>query len=58
MAAYASCTGLPLYRRRITGSSCSQGLAYSATVGDEVEDLLLLLAFIKVRVGCRDTWTG
>lgn len=48
--AYAACTGRPLYRRRIMGGARSQGLTYSATDGDEVEDLLALLAFVKV--GC------
>lgn len=48
MAAYAACTGLPLYRRHIRGSSASQGLAYQATPGDEVEDLAVLLAYVKV----------
>eukprot|EP00775_Hariotina_reticulata_P010371 gene10371-10529_t len=47
VAAYASCTGLPLYRRRIMGISNSLTLSYSETKGDEVEDLLSLLAFIQ-----------
>lgn len=48
VAAYATCTGLPLYRRRIQGHSRSQDLSYSTTAGDEVEDLFLLLAYVKV----------
>lgn len=50
VAAYATCTGLPLYRRRIQGHSRSQDLLYSTTAGDEVEDLFLLLAYVKVCV--------
>ncbi|WIA29375.1 hypothetical protein OEZ86_011879 [Tetradesmus obliquus] len=49
VAAYAACTGLPLYRRRIHGASTAQGLSYSCTAGDEVEDLTALLAFVKER---------
>jgi len=56
VAAYASCTGLPLVRHRIGGHAHSQALAYQQTAGDEVEDLYTLLAFVKVRrmtdVGC------
>ncbi|GAQ84195.1 putative Endoribonuclease [Klebsormidium nitens] len=47
IAAYATCMGLPLFRRRIRGKSKSQGLQYSATEGDEVEDLQVLLAAVK-----------
>jgi diphthine-ammonia ligase len=50
VAAYATCTGIPLYRRRIQGHSRSQDLLYSTTAGDEVEDLFLLLAYVKVCV--------
>lgn len=37
---------------------CGQELSYSATSGDEVEDLLLLLAYIKVGHVCTQmtTW--
>ncbi|WIA09297.1 hypothetical protein OEZ85_008704 [Tetradesmus obliquus] len=49
VAAYAACTGLPLYRRRIHGASTAQGLSYSCTAGDEVEDLTAMLAFVKER---------
>ena len=49
VGAYAACTGLPLYRRRTAARARSRGLAYEATAGDEVEDLVALLAFIKTR---------
>jgi hypothetical protein len=44
IAAMAQCMGLPLLRRRITGTSKHVGLEYAATAGDEVEDLRALLA--------------
>jgi diphthine-ammonia ligase len=50
IAAYATCMGLPLFRRRIRGKSKSQGLQYSATEGDEVEDLQALLAAVRERL--------
>jgi diphthine-ammonia ligase len=50
IAAYATCMGLPLFRRRIRGKSKSQGLQYSATEGDEVEDLQALLATVTERL--------
>ena len=43
IAAMAQCMGLPLLRRRITGTSKHVGLEYAATAGDEVEDLRALL---------------
>eukprot|EP00879_Flechtneria_rotunda_P020103 GHRR01021143.1.p1 GENE.GHRR01021143.1~~GHRR01021143.1.p1 ORF type:complete len:135 (+),score=43.02 GHRR01021143.1:569-973(+) len=49
VAAYAACTGLPLYRRKISGHSNSQALSYEPTKGDEVEDLHLLLAYIRAQ---------
>lgn len=45
--AYASCCGLPLYRRRILGHSHEKSLVYKDTPGDEVEDLAALLSYIK-----------
>ena len=45
--AYSSCVGVPLFRRRLRGSSCSRDMQYTQTEGDEVEDLFLLLAFVK-----------
>ncbi|KAI3995721.1 hypothetical protein MKX01_020794 [Papaver californicum] len=48
--AYAKCTGLPLFRRRIRGSSRHQNLSYRITQGDEVEDLHILLAEVKRQI--------
>jgi len=50
VAAYASCCGLPLYRRRFHGQAKQTGMAYSETKGDEVEDLYLLLKAVKERM--------
>lgn len=47
VAAYSECMGLPLYRRRIAGSSTNQQLVYEETENDEVEDLYELLAYVK-----------
>eukprot|EP00899_Mesostigma_viride_P006604 jgi/Mesvir1/15945/Mv08264-RA.1 len=49
VGAYAACTGLPLFRRKINGTALELGLGYvSSTRGDEVEDLYqLLLAVTK-----------
>ena len=44
---YPACTGLPLYRLRFHGRSHNRELAYAVCEGDEVEDLLRLLAYIK-----------
>ena len=43
----AECAGLPLYREYITGDSIDQNLNYSATSGDETEDLHRLLSRVK-----------
>ncbi|GIL63455.1 hypothetical protein Vafri_17493, partial [Volvox africanus] len=50
IGAYASCMGLPLFRKRISGTSSVQDLGYSPTEGDEVEDLYQLLAYVKENV--------
>ncbi|XP_027350471.1 diphthine--ammonia ligase isoform X2 [Abrus precatorius] len=47
---YAECMGLPLFRRRIQGSSRHQELGYKATQGDEVEDLFILLREVKRQI--------
>ncbi|GMH35085.1 hypothetical protein BSKO_02953 [Bryopsis sp. KO-2023] len=47
IGAYAQCTGLPLFRRRIRGASVGKDLSYQETDGDEVEDMLALLASAK-----------
>ncbi|KAG4396115.1 hypothetical protein GLYMA_19G115700v4 [Glycine max] len=47
---YAECMGLPLFRRRIQGSSRHQELGYKETQGDEVEDLCILLREVKRQI--------
>ncbi|XP_008810325.1 diphthine--ammonia ligase isoform X2 [Phoenix dactylifera] len=47
---YAECMGLPLFRRRIRGSSRHQHLSYAVTEGDEVEDMFILLNEVKQRI--------
>ncbi|KAK7286577.1 hypothetical protein RJT34_21665 [Clitoria ternatea] len=47
---YAECMGLPLFRRRIQGSSRHLELGYKATQGDEVEDLFILLREVKRQI--------
>ena len=49
ITAYAECTGLPLFRKRITGTSAEQGLIYreECVENDEVEDLASLLLYAK-----------
>mmetsp|Transcript_36445 Transcript_36445/g.86559 ORF Transcript_36445/g.86559 Transcript_36445/m.86559 type:complete len:279 (+) Transcript_36445:96-932(+) len=50
VASYASCCGLPLFRRRFAGRAEQKDLAYTETAGDEVEDLFCLLAAAKRRM--------
>lgn len=45
---YAEAMDLPLYRRTIQGLSLNTGRNYTATEGDEVEDLYELLHHVKV----------
>lgn len=45
---YAEAMDLPLYRRTIQGLSLNTGRNYTATEGDEVEDLYELLNLVKV----------
>lgn len=47
---YAECMGLPLFRRRIQGSSKHLELGYKRTQGDEVEDMYLLLRQVKRQI--------
>ncbi|KAI9083202.1 hypothetical protein K1719_034734 [Acacia pycnantha] len=47
---YAECMGLPLFRRRIKGSSRHQELGYRPTPGDEVEDMFILLSEVKRQI--------
>ncbi|EFJ40149.1 hypothetical protein VOLCADRAFT_32944, partial [Volvox carteri f. nagariensis] len=50
IGAYAACMGIPLFRKRISGTSSVQDLGYTPTEGDEVEDLYQLLAYVKENV--------
>ncbi|KAG0586955.1 hypothetical protein KC19_2G130800 [Ceratodon purpureus] len=47
ICAIAQCMGLPLFRKRIEGTSRLQDLRYRKTIGDEVEDLEKLLVAVK-----------
>ncbi|GAV82994.1 LOW QUALITY PROTEIN: Ribonuc_L-PSP domain-containing protein/ATP_bind_4 domain-containing protein, partial [Cephalotus follicularis] len=48
IVSYAECMGLPLFRRRIKGSTRQhQNLSYRKTPGDEVEDMFILLNEVK-----------
>ncbi|XP_047325929.1 diphthine--ammonia ligase [Impatiens glandulifera] len=50
VVSYAKCMGVPLFRRRIQGSTKKHSLNYSATPGDEVEDLFILLKEVKQQI--------
>ena len=41
--------GLPLVRQTIQGTAVQQGLSYTETPGDEVEDLTALLQDVKTK---------
>ncbi|EOA29968.1 hypothetical protein CARUB_v10013071mg [Capsella rubella] len=47
---YAECMNLPLFRRRIRGSSRHQKLSYQMTLDDEVEDMFVLLSEVKRQI--------
>ena len=47
VAALAEAMELPLFRREIRGTALEQGLQYSGTRGDEVEDMHELLAEVQ-----------
>ncbi|XP_022938025.1 diphthine--ammonia ligase isoform X1 [Cucurbita moschata] len=47
IVSYAECMGIPLFRRRIQGSTRHQKLNYRITPGDEVEDMYILLKEVK-----------
>ena len=49
MDAIAACMGLPLVREYTSCKAKSEGLRYSETEGDEVEDLFRLLRKVKER---------
>uniref|UniRef100_A0A6M2E9K7 Diphthine--ammonia ligase n=1 Tax=Populus davidiana TaxID=266767 RepID=A0A6M2E9K7_9ROSI len=50
IVSYAECMGLPLFRRRIQGSTRHQTLNYKTTPGDEVEDMFVLLNEVKRQI--------
>ncbi|GMG99571.1 hypothetical protein Nepgr_001411 [Nepenthes gracilis] len=50
VVSYAKCMGLPLYRRRLQGSTRNQSLSYKMTPGDEVEDMFILLSEVKRQI--------
>ncbi|KAJ6877181.1 diphthine--ammonia ligase-like isoform X1 [Populus alba x Populus x berolinensis] len=50
IVSYAECMGLPLFRRRIQGSTRHQTLNYKTTLGDEVEDMFILLNEVKRQI--------
>ncbi|KAI9185208.1 hypothetical protein LWI28_005309 [Acer negundo] len=50
IVSYAECMGLPLFRRRIQGSTRHQKLSYRMTPGDEVEDMFILLNEVKRQI--------
>ncbi|XP_019421815.1 PREDICTED: diphthine--ammonia ligase isoform X1 [Lupinus angustifolius] len=50
VVSYAECMGLPLFRRRIQGSTRHQELGYRITQGDEVEDMFNLLCEVKRQI--------
>lgn len=60
--AYAECTGLPLLRKRIVGSSVEQGLIYEdrkrGGQRDEVEDLEVLMKYAKDHYGIQAVSSG
>lgn len=50
VVSYAKCMGVPLFRRRIQGSTRHHDLSYNVTPGDEVEDMFILLNEVKKRI--------
>ncbi|XP_051138372.1 diphthine--ammonia ligase [Andrographis paniculata] len=50
VVSYAQCMGIPLFRRRIHGSTRHHALSYSTTPGDEVEDMFILLEEVKRQI--------
>ncbi|XP_068665498.1 diphthine--ammonia ligase [Aristolochia californica] len=50
IVSYAECMELPLFRRRIQGSTRHQQLSYRTTPGDEVEDMFILLSEVKRQI--------
>ncbi|KAL0370927.1 UNVERIFIED_CONTAM: Diphthine--ammonia ligase [Sesamum angustifolium] len=50
VVSYAQCMGIPLFRRRIQGSTRHHSLSYNMTPGDEVEDMFILLKEVKRQI--------
>ncbi|KAG8479031.1 hypothetical protein CXB51_029746 [Gossypium anomalum] len=50
IVSYAECMGVPLFRRRIQGSTRHLKLSYQRTPGDEVEDMFILLNEVKKQI--------
>ncbi|ESQ49638.1 hypothetical protein EUTSA_v10020155mg [Eutrema salsugineum] len=50
IVSYAECMNVPLFRRRIRGSSRHQKLSYQMTPDDEVEDMFVLLSEVKRQI--------
>lgn len=50
VVSYAKCMGVPLFRRRIQGSTRHHDLSYKTTPGDEVEDMFTLLKEVKKQI--------
>lgn len=50
VVSYAQCMGIPLFRRRILGSTRHHALSYNTTPGDEVEDMFILLKEVKHQI--------
>ncbi|KAI3748450.1 hypothetical protein L6452_11521 [Arctium lappa] len=50
VVSYAKCMGVPLFRRRIQGSTRRHDLSYKKTPGDEVEDMFILLKEVKKQI--------
>ncbi|KAK1409759.1 hypothetical protein QVD17_36288 [Tagetes erecta] len=50
VVSYANCMGLPLFRRKIQGSTRRHDLSYNKTPGDEVEDMFILLKEVKKQI--------
>lgn len=44
---YSQCIGVPIYRRKITGTSKNTEMQYKITLDDETEDLFELLSTVK-----------
>lgn len=50
VVSYSKCMGVPLFRRKIQGSTRHHELSYNMTAGDEVEDMFILLKEVKRQI--------